>query len=207
MRQFCKILSLPAFGKSFAPSPVWRGSVQGDVPMSGMDFSLKSKLVRKAKRLYRGKLSNNDLAVYDTLALTFHNSKTGRLDPALETIAKAAGVCRDTAARSLKKLRSAGLIDWVRRCASDISDAGHRLVQLSNAYTLKPMAAWLGISLDQGPAPSEWGAAPVMPTLAEMVGAQAKEGHTGRLIETVGHDPANDKLAAALSRMALLVGS
>ncbi|MGN6270848.1 MAG: hypothetical protein ACTHM0_13270 [Sphingomonas sp.] len=62
--------------------------------------------------------------------------KTGRLDPAIDTIAAAAGRTRGTVIRALAALRRHGFLDWVRRTRKTGNDGqyGPQRAQTSNAY-------------------------------------------------------------------------
>ena len=62
-----------------------------------------------------GTLKRTGLAVLRAIANRFHNRATGRCDPSLGAIARAAGVARSTAAVALARLRAAGFLDWTRR--------------------------------------------------------------------------------------------
>ena len=62
-----------------------------------------------------GTLKRTGLAVLRAIANRFHNRTTGRCDPSLGAIARAAGVARSTAAVALARLRAAGFLDWTRR--------------------------------------------------------------------------------------------
>lgn len=56
-----------------------------------------------------------DARVYKSLALTFHNGRTGRTDPGCRALAKDARVGLGTVPTSSRRLRDAGYIDWKRR--------------------------------------------------------------------------------------------
>lgn len=63
--------------------------------------------------------------------------KTGRLDPAIETIMERLRRSRDAVVRALKALRSHGFLDWLRRYQpSGRTGAGPQVIQCSNAYRL-----------------------------------------------------------------------
>jgi hypothetical protein len=61
---------------------------------------------------------------------------TGRIDPALDTIAASAKVSKTTVVRALARLKAIGAIDWVRRtqAAESVGCAGPQREQISNAY-------------------------------------------------------------------------
>lgn len=62
--------------------------------------------------------------------------KTGRLDPALDTIAAAARVSKTTVVRALARLKELKILDWIRRSESTGNDGlyGPQRRQVSNAY-------------------------------------------------------------------------
>ena len=92
------------------------------------------------ERAHGGVLKRTGLAVLRALANRFHNRSTGRCDPSLAAIARAAGVARSTAALALTRLRGAGFLDWTRRGVMVSrrvrgTEAG-MFAQVSNAYRL-----------------------------------------------------------------------
>jgi hypothetical protein len=63
--------------------------------------------------------------------------RTGRLDPALETIAGMLHRSKDAVVRGLANLRKHGFLDWLRRYVpTDRDGAGPQVQQTSNAYRL-----------------------------------------------------------------------
>ncbi len=66
--------------------------------------------------------------------------KSGRLDPALDTIASAAGVTKTTVVRALERLKSLKILDWIRRTERTGADGvfGPQRRQVSNAYFFTP---------------------------------------------------------------------
>jgi hypothetical protein len=92
-------------------------------------------------RAHGGTLKRTGLAVLRALANRFHNRSTGRCDPSLAAIARAAGVARSTAALALARLRTAGFLDWTRRGVVVSGrvrgvEAAGMFAQVSNAYRL-----------------------------------------------------------------------
>jgi len=63
---------------------------------------------------------------------------TGRLDPAIDTIAGRIKRSRDAVWRALKALKAHGFVDWLRRYvpAPTAGQAGPQVRQTSNAYRL-----------------------------------------------------------------------
>lgn len=93
-----------------------------------------------------GIIGRTGLAVLKALVCRFFNKQTGRLDPSLAAIAKAANVAKSTVQEAIKRLEAAGLIERVRRIGrfrvkvfsplfNRTLDA-ERVLQISNAYRL-----------------------------------------------------------------------
>jgi DNA-binding transcriptional MocR family regulator len=86
------------------------------------------------------------LAVLRALVTRFLDFKTGRLDPSIASIARAANVARSTAQEAIKRLELAGILERTRRIARVrfklwSQAAGRyvmadRIVQQTNAYRL-----------------------------------------------------------------------
>jgi hypothetical protein len=68
--------------------------------------------------------------------------RTGRLDPELATIARAAGVSKTTVVRALARLKAMKILDWIRRSERTGNDGlfGPQRRQVSNAYFFTPEA-------------------------------------------------------------------
>jgi hypothetical protein len=167
-----------------------------------------AKLWHEARRFERstrqpghqdGALGRNGLAVLYALLFDFLNYASGRLDPAIDTIAQAANISPRSAARGLANLKAAGVLNWARRCIADIGEAG-RIVfkQLSNAYAVLPVSQWLGHrQRPEAPPPQAgtWGDHPPLPSL---IAQAATAGSMTAQIKTLELD-ASDELAAALA--------
>src|SRR5262249_47418994 len=158
--------------KTYATWPVWRDSTTKDVRFLPLAKKEAAKWWHKARRFDRqthrpgghgGAIGHIGLKVYYTLIFEFLDYATGRLDPALNTIAEKAGVCRRSVVNAIKRLRDLGLLAWQRRCCEDRDEDGRfRLRQRSNAYGLRPPSNWLGYIEPSAPPPPEpdtWGAA------------------------------------------------
>jgi len=194
--------------KTYAPSPVWRDSTASAIKFAPMSKKQAAKLWHEARRFERstrvagkqdGALGRNGLAVLYALLFDFLNYASGRLDPAKATIAKAANISERSASRGLASLKAYGVVNWVRRCAADIGEAGRVVFrQLSNAYAVLPVSQWLGHTpRPEAPPPdrSAWGAAPVMPTILEQAAGAATVADKIRALDL---DP-NDHLARVLA--------
>lgn len=62
-----------------------------------------------------GVIGRSGLAVLRALAVCFLNKRTGRLDPSLAALAKAANLARSTVQEAVKRLQAAGIVEKVRR--------------------------------------------------------------------------------------------
>lgn len=86
----------------------------------------------------RGPLGEIALEVYRLMH--FEIDKKGRLDPAIDYIAKKIRRSRKAVVDALSRLRDHGFLDWVRR-AEKVEEAegqkGPQVKQISNAYVLK----------------------------------------------------------------------
>jgi DNA-binding MarR family transcriptional regulator len=87
-------------------------------------------------RKHGGCLKRTGLQVLRILLFHFHNVASGRCDPSLDTIAKAAGMARSTVVEALNRLEAAGIIERIRRAQWKRVDGRKRCVQWSNAYLL-----------------------------------------------------------------------
>jgi hypothetical protein len=84
--------------------------------------------------------------------------KTGRLEPAIDTLCERINRARATVVKYLAKLKEHGFLDWVRRSEpiDDVDGAGPRVRQITNAYGFslpKAASAWVAKILGNGPVP------------------------------------------------------
>lgn len=87
------------------------------------------------------------------------NFKTGRLEPAIETLCARVKRARSTVVIYLRKLKEHGFLDWVPRSepTQNEGEAGPQVRQISNAYGFslpRTAAAWVAKMLGNGPAPA-----------------------------------------------------
>jgi DNA-binding MarR family transcriptional regulator len=106
--------------------------------------------------LHGGALKRTGVAVLRALANRFHNRLSGRCEPSLGAIARAAGVARSTAALALARLRAAGFLEWTRRGVTVSRrvrgvERSSMFTQVTNAYRL---AASPPAMLDPGTSPA-----------------------------------------------------
>ena len=124
--------------------------------------------------------------------------RTGRLDPAIDTLMSKLRRSRDAIVRALKNLRAHGFLDWLRRYEPTGNEGrGPQVKQASNAYRMSlpdRARAFLG----------RWGVAPPLPD--DHVQAEAErmaviEAHRaslnveGRTLFDVGDNPLGQALA------------
>lgn len=85
--------------------------------------------------------------------------RTGRLEPALDTMQQVLKRSRDAIVRALKALRDHGFLDWLRRYEPTGNEGrGPQVRQISNAYRLslpKRAAALLGRYFGKAPTPAD----------------------------------------------------
>ena len=140
--------------KTYAPSPVWSGSVAGPVKCRPMPKREAVRLYHRARAFERqtrqpgkqdGAIGRNGLAVLHAFLFDFLNFRTGRLDPGYRAIARAAAISVRSVARGLQKLKEAGVFKWLRRCSASVDAAGRfALAQETNAYAVSPTSQWNG---------------------------------------------------------------
>lgn len=202
-------MPLPGFAASRAIWPVWADSAKKPVRFAPMAKKAAVRLYHAARRFERqtrsygrqdGALGRNGLAILHALLFDFLNFRTGRLDPAISTIARAANISESSVKRGLARLKASGVLTWVRRCIEVVADDGRfQLRQQSNAYAVCPASQWRGFAEPPAPAPhpTTWGASPpllgAIELASEMSGAMA-------MTVALMSDP-TDRLAAALARL------
>jgi Helix-turn-helix domain len=195
-----------ALGSTYAPWPVWSGSVAKPVRFAPMAKKAAVRLWHRARDLDRGthepgrhggSIGPTGLAVLHALIFDFLNHRTGRLDPSYAALAAKAGVCVRTVATALKRLRELGILNWVRRCAESWRDGRFVLEQETNAYAVLPESQWQGYRAPPEAPEPEWGRAPIMPSALVQA---AMEGDLAGKVHALASDP-KDGLAAALARL------
>jgi len=205
---------LPALnnGQTRAPGPVWTGSTTKNVGFHALPKKQAARIWHKARAFDRathqrgrhgGIVGRTALLVLHTLLFEFLNYRTGQLDPSYDGIARRSGICRRAVATALKRLKSLGMLNWLRRAHEGRDDAGRFVLkQDTNAYAVLPPSQWLGYREPPGGVldPSEWGAVPPLPDLlhqacddlrhGDSIGAAAK-----RLLNDAG-DPLASSIAS-----------
>jgi len=198
-----------ALARTYAPWPVWAGSVAKPVQFAPMPKKAAVRLWHRARDFDRGThepgrhggaVGHVGLAVLHALIFDFLNHRTGRLDPSYAAIARQAGVCVRTVATALKRLRDLGILNWARRCAESWRDGRFVLEQETNAYAVLPEGRWCGYRPPQeppGPLPGTWGEPTPMPSVLAQA---ALETELRVKVAALASDP-KDGLAAALARL------
>ena len=85
-----------------------------------------------------GALGHVGIEVLRSLLFDFLDTRTGRLDPAIATIAERIGRSIDAVSQALKRLKAHGFLDWLRRYVptGNAGLRGPQVKQTSNAYRL-----------------------------------------------------------------------
>jgi len=173
MPTICLSLPVPGLGiASRAPGPVWRDSTRKEVRFQPLPKRQAVKLFHHARRLERqtrarnrqdGAIGRNGLLALHALLFDFMHYASGRLDPSIKAIARAANISESSVKRGLVKLKAAGVVTWLRRCAEDWIDGRFVLRQQTNAYGVLPASQWRGYEPPVAPpAPfaGSWGGSP-----------------------------------------------
>jgi len=203
----------PAPEPCLAAWPVWAESTEKPVEFSPMPRKAAVKLWHRARDFDRqtrkpgqrgGALGPSGLQVLQALLFDFLNFQTGRLDPSQKAIARQANLCPRTVSDALKRLRALGILTWVRRCEARFENGRYVRRQQTNAYAVLPSTGWQGYVPPIAaplPHPSEWGKAPVMPSvLDEAVSEQRASGDRASVIRTLELAPVGG-IEAALARL------
>lgn len=145
--------------------PISDGSARGGKRWTGAllkaarDFEYRTRLKRREKEpgARNGALGEVGLEVLGFLYQTV-NFATGRLEPAIATIAEAVGRSYSAVHEALCRLRTEGFLHWMRRTRpiDDPAPGGPLVEQVANAYALLvPTSAkdWMRTLFRKGPAP------------------------------------------------------
>ena len=97
------------------------------------DTRRQTRTKGESGRTNQGAISALGVEIVKAMAFDFYNMKTGRLDPAHETIAAKVGCHVSTVRRQLKAAKRLGLLDWVRRAAHFVAGMWKRR---SNSYQI-----------------------------------------------------------------------
>jgi hypothetical protein len=210
MPTICLSLPLPGLAAaSRALWPVWRDSTRKEVRFQPLPKRQAVKLYHHARRLERqtrarnrqdGAIGRNGLLALHALLFDFMHYASGRLDPSIKAIARAANISESSVKRGLVKLKAAGVVTWLRRCAEDWIGGRFVLRQQTNAYGVLPASQWRGYAPPTAPpAPfaRSWGDCPPLP---DPLTSACQEASVAAMARVLGSDP-HDGLAAALGRL------
>ncbi len=200
--------TLPGLAASRTIWPVWSNSARKPVRFAPMAKKQAVRLYHEARRFERqsrsygrqdGALGRNGLAVLHALLFDFLNFRSGRLDPSIAAIAKAACISVSSVKRGLVRLKAAGVVSWLRRCAEVFAaDGRFQLRQETNAYSVRPASQWRGFTATTAPVPHPlvWGASPALPDALDLA-CRATGAHAmTAMLETDPADPVARALAA-----------
>jgi len=197
---------------SYAAFPVWSESTPKPVQFSPLPKKEVVKLWHRAREFDRqthkpgmhgGAIGPSGLQVLHVFLFDFLNYETGRLHPSYAAIARKANLCERTVADALKRLESLKMITWIRRCSEEWINGRYVRKQKTNAYCILP-TGWLGYQAPPAMPPlhpSEWGKAPVMPSIHEAAVIELQtSGDRKSVIHTLELAPAGG-IEAALARL------
>jgi hypothetical protein len=205
--------ALPGFtalSQTYAPWPVWSGSVANPVRFAPLAKKAAVRLWHRARDLDRGShqpghhggaVGPAALQVLHALIFDFLNHRTGRLDPSYAAIAAKAGVCVRTVATALARLRELGILNWVRRCAESWRDGRFVLEQETNAYAVLPESQWRGYRAPPerpaAPWPGTWGEPAPMPSALAQAALEGDPAAKAQVLAVNAMTPLERALAVA----------
>ena len=152
--------------------PAWHDSFSLPVIFQPIPRKKAAAIWNKARRLdmktsrkgrHGGMIGRSALTVLSVLIFDFLDYATGRLDPSHAAIARKAHMCERTVQNALNRLRSLGILNWLRRCQKEFGPWGVRHCQDTSAYQLCADAPILTKEDPPSPLPHEWGAVPPLP--------------------------------------------
>lgn len=133
----------------------------GALMKSARELERKTRRARQAEHpgCRNGVLGQVGLDVLEAL-YDFVDFATGRLEPAVETIAAKVGHSYSAVHAALCRLRDAGFLQWARRSrpTENAGDVGPQVEQITNAYALlvpEKLAAAIAFMLRKNPAPDD----------------------------------------------------
>jgi hypothetical protein len=207
-----------ASGQTARIWPVWKDSIQTEIAWKPIPTKTRNDLWYKARKWdqktrsagkHGGVIGRSALAVLHSLLFDFLNTKTGRLDPTIATIARAASMCERSVVTALQRLRNLRILNWQRRCEkSHDADGKFMLRQRSNAYAARTWKDWLGWRDDSPPLPDAiaLGLEPRRPDPLDLAVAGIKAGDRIALRQALTLDP-DDPLARALAGLGKAMGA
>src|SRR4051794_8375537 len=182
--------------------PAWHDSFSLPVIFQPIPRKRATAIWHKARRLdmktsrkgrHGGMIGRSALTVISVLIFDFLDYASGRLDPSHAAIASKARMSERAVCTALQKLRTLGILNWLRRCHEERGPWGVRFKQDTNAYALyePPILTKDDPSLLE---PHEWGAVPPLPdTMTQAVEAM-RVGDRRTMLAALEVDP-GDELA------------
>src|SRR3954463_10893563 len=124
---------------------VGRDSISEPIIFQPITRKTAAAIWHKARRLdmrtsrkgrHGGMIGRSALTVLSVLIFDFLDHASGRLDPSHAAIARKARMCERTVAKALQKLKTLGILNWLRRCHEERGPWGIRFKQDTNAYVI-----------------------------------------------------------------------
>lgn len=110
----------------------------GAIMKSARELERRTRRERQSERpgVRNGLLGQIGLDVLDALYNKFLDYRTGRMDPAIGTIAEAVGHSYAAVHAALIRLKAAGFLQWIRRSrpTDNKGSSGPQVEQVTNAY-------------------------------------------------------------------------
>ena len=216
MRPFAQCLPFPARAVSEAHTtwPVWHGSTTTKVTFQPLPKKAAVKLWHRARDFDRqtrrkghhgGVVGPTALQVLQVLLFDFLHFATGQLDPSYAAIARKANLCERAVADALARLKTLGMLNWLRRAKPSCEGGAFALVQDTNAYAVLPATQWHGYRPPPEcppPAPGTWGDHPcgLRAPLTEAVAEQRHGGGTEAVVRQLDLS-APSSLESVLARL------
>jgi hypothetical protein len=182
--------------------PVWHDSFSLPVIFQPIQRKKAAAIWNKARRLdmktsrkgrHGGMIGRSALTVLSVLIFDFLDYASGRLDPSHAAIARKARMCERTVLNALQKLRTLGILNWLRRCHEERGPWGVRRYQDTNAYALAEPPI---LTKDDPPLPlpHEWGAVPPLLDAMTQAVEAIRNGDRLTMLAALEADP-KDELA------------
>src|SRR4051794_16168034 len=183
--------------------PIRRDSVALPVIFQPIPRKKATAIWRKARMLdmktsrkgrHGGMVGRSALTVLSVLIFDFLDYATGRLDPSHAAIARKARMCERTVQNALNRLRSLGILTWLRRCHKEFGPWGVQHHQDTSAYQLFADAPFLTKEDPPPPLPHEWGVVPPLPDVMTQAVEAMRAGDRKTMLAALEADP-GDELA------------
>ncbi len=152
---------------------------------------LDMKTGRKGR--HGGMIVRSALTVLSVMIFDFLDYASGRLDPSHAAIARKARMSERAVCKALQKLKTLGILNWLRRCHKEYGPWGVRHHQYTNGYVLSEPPI---LTKDDPPPPQphEWGAVPsLLDAMTQAVEAM-RAGDRKTMLAALEADP-GDELA------------